>query len=358
MKITRIEKFKVVVPGRPGTASSPEFEKIDHCKAPVFIVRVHTDAGLAGVGETPRGVPDEEIDQGISALLGKDPMAMNLQALPVNRWSRAYVAFEGAIFDIVGKATERPAYMLLGGVFRDKILMNWWIGRQSPEDTARIAKKGWDMGFRSFKLKCALEDPNVERVAAIAEVTPDMQIVLDPNTRFRRFADAVRLARQLEGYNIACFEDPIPKWNPDWYAMLRQKLDIPIALHLGRPQDVIMAIKREAADYFCLGGSMVNFVKMASIAQAANIPVWHGAGLNLGILGWACNAHASAAAENCVLPGDGGGSQFVREDDLVLNAPPVQGGHMAVPQGPGLGVELDEEALERYTVSRGEGRTD
>jgi muconate cycloisomerase len=97
-----------------------------------------------------------------------------------------------------------------------------------------------------------------------------------------------------------------------------------------------------------LGGGMVQFVRNAAIAHAAGIPCWHGSGVDLGIMELSY-LHAAAAARNCVLGSDFVGS-WTREDDLILEGLHFEDGYAIVPQKPGLGCELDLEAIERYRI--------
>ena len=148
--------------------------------------------------------------------------------------------------------------------------------------------------------------------------------------------------------NIECFEDPVSRSNLDWYVLLREKLDFPLALHLGNHQDVINAVKREACDYLNLGGSMNSFKQGTAIAEAAGMPVWHGSGVGLGI-SEASYVHACAATKATTLSSDIVG-EMLRVDDLIVRPLAFEDGYFEVPQEPGLGVELDEEALERFGV--------
>jgi muconate cycloisomerase len=364
MKITRIEAFRVCVPVRPGTVHSPEFEDSCHqfnwqgrffAEMPKFVYRVQTDEGITGIGESYREVSDGAVKNNIRALLGLDVMKVNLRALPIP-FGREYDGFEVAVYDLVGKKFGVPVYQLLGGAYRDRVLMSYWTGRRTPQDVARIARQAQDAGFTSLKMKCALEDPHVERVEAIrASCGPGFGIVLDPNQRFEHPSSAMRLAKSLETYKIDCFEDPVPHWNLDWYRLLREKTSIPIALHVHAPygqkiEEMIQAIKLEAVDYFNLGAGLAHFVRMAEVADAAGIPVWHGSEVDLGILD-AASLHACAAVRNCTLPSDIVGT-LVREDDLIVEELEFCAGFAHVPEGPGLGVNLDEAALERYTIEK------
>lgn len=364
MKITRIEAFRVCVPVRPGTVHSPEFEDSCHpfdwhgrffAEMPKFIYRVETDEGITGIGESYREVSDDAVRQNIRALTGLDVMRLNLRALPIPS-GREYDGFETAIYDLAGKKLGVPVYQLLGGAFRDRVLMSYWTGRRTPQDAARIARGAKEAGFASLKMKCAREDPHLERVEMIrASCGPDFGIVLDPNQRFEHPSFAAQLAKSLEHYKIDCFEDPVPRWNLHWYRLLREKIAIPIALHVHTPygqkiEELIQAIKLEAVDYFNLSGGLAQFMRMAEVADAAGIPVWHGSEVDLGILD-AASLHACAAARNCTLPSDIIGT-LVREDDLISEPLEFSGGFARVPQGPGLGVSLDEAALERYTIEK------
>jgi len=187
-------------------------------------------------------------------------------------------------------------------------------------------------------------------VKAIQDNLPDASIVLDPNERFYDPQQTLRVAQQLAGREGIVFESPVPQDNLDWYVALRRELGIPIALHLIGAGDILAAIKRDAADCYNLSsGSPTDFVACARICEAAGCPVWHGSRMELGILDMA-HIHAAAAAQACTLPSDFVGNVF-REDDLILNPIRITDGCALVPDEPGLGVELDMAALERYRVA-------
>jgi muconate cycloisomerase len=322
---------------------------------PKFIYQIQTDENITGIGESYREVSDEAVRKNIAGLLGLNVMKLNLRNLPIP-YGREYDGFEVAIYDLVGKKLGVPVYQLLGGAYRDRILMSYWTGRRTPADLGRISRHAKEKGFSSLKMKCAMEDPHLERVEAIRTTCgADFGIVLDPNQRFEHPVFAARIARLLEVHKIDCFEDPVPRWNLSWYRLLRGETSIPIALHVHSPygqriEELIQAIKLEAVDYFNLGGGLAHFVRMAEVADAAGIPVWHGSEVDLGILD-AASLHACAATRNCTLPSDIVGT-LVREDDLISEPLSFCDGFAAVPQGPGLGVALDEAALERYTIEK------
>jgi muconate cycloisomerase len=357
MRITRIEKWKVVVPIKPDAANSPEYDSKDAVlssfwNVPKHVIRVHTDdSGIVGIGETGRGCPADQVEAAIAALTGKELERIDLQALPMPR-NGAYGALEMALYDAVGKRYGVTAARLLGAQVRDRVAVDYWTARRTPADLARKAREGKERGFHGIKIKCALEDPNVERLQAVAEaVGTGFKVTVDPNCRFHHPCHAVALADALGPLRqiVAVFEDPVPKDNLDWYVLLRQKLQVPVALHLGSGRQVFEAVKREAVDMLNISpGSMVEFVRQCYIAEQAGVPVWHGSGVDLGILDMSY-VQAGAAAPAATLPSDVVGN-FLREDDMIVEPIRIEGGYAVVPDRPGLGVELDEAAVKRYAV--------
>lgn len=120
------------------------------------------------------------------------------------------------------------------------------------------------------------------------------------------------------------------------------------AVHSSSEALLRQVVELGAADCVNLGGSMAEFVRLARLAGDAGLACWHESGLDLGIRD-ASYVHASFASEACTIAGDMVG-HLLREDDLVLSPLPITQGRFTLPQGPGLGVELDEEALKRYRI--------
>jgi muconate cycloisomerase len=373
MRITSTDIWTVVVPTIPGRVHSAVYGPAGWDMVPKHIIRVNTDEGLSGIGETSRGCPLESVQQLAAQIEGLDPRRMIPQQLPATGsldafdserhvldrwWEKAqagpaipgYDALEMAMFDLLGKYYDQPAHWFLGGAVRDRVPADYWIGHQTPEDAAANTRLAVERGFKGMKMKCTGDEPLVERCKAIWEVAgPEFELTIDPNTRFWRVNEALDMARQLVQWGkVKVFEDPMHKNNLDWYHLFRSHGVVPVALHLGSPMDIIQAIKAEAVDYLNLGGSMVQFVRNAAIAHAANIPCWHGSGNDLGIMEFSY-LQAAAAARNCVLGSDFVGS-WTRQDDLVVEGIQFEDGYALVPNKPGLGCELDMDAVERYRV--------
>ncbi len=349
MRVSQIESWQVVVPTKPEAVSSPEYPDavLDHFgEVPKFILRITTKSGFVGIGETGRGCPREHVDAGAKALHDLNLDQLPLWQLPIPRNS-AYDAFEMAIFDALGRARQVPAYVLLGGKYHDRVPVDWWMGLCTPEWTAERVREGKAKGFHGVKFKCKLELPNAERVAAIKEIAPDWTITLDPNERFYRPAGAFELARQLSGYRGILFESPVPQRRLDWYQRLRDQLGVSLALHLGTITDLLPALEMGCADVYNLNGSMTEFVTSTRAAHAAGCPVWRGSGVDLGIRD-AAYAQGCAATPAELWPSDI--LHFLRVDDLVEPGLIVENGHVVMTDAPGLGVEMDQAAVERYEV--------
>jgi muconate cycloisomerase len=350
LRITRVETFRVVVPMKPDSTTDPETaEESRFDLVPKTILKIHTDSGIVGIGESGRGEDYDAIRRNARFLEGKNAFDMNLAYLELP--ARAgYAAFEMALYDIVGKALGWPVYKLLGGLAQRKVLVSYWTGRRTPAGMRRVAERALAGGFTSIKMKAKQGDPVVESIAEIARVAPHIKVIFDPNTRYRSFADFLPVARELEKIgNVLVYEDPFDKNDFEGYRKLRREVKGHVVLHLGDPRAMIRAIREDACSAFNTGGNpgMASFVANAYLAGAAGMPVWHGSGNDCGIVD-ASYLHSCAAAPNCTLPSDI--LSFLREDDLIVEPIEIRSSYAIVSDKPGLGVELDEDAVRRYEV--------
>jgi muconate cycloisomerase len=353
LKITKVELFKVVVPMQPDIISSPELGPdalTEFPSLPKFIVKVHTDAGLIGIGETSREVDEKVVRRTSEAVTGKNILDFNLTRLDLPGWA-AYLGFETAFYDVVGKALGWPVWRLLGGKAQARVLVNYWCGRKNPTDIRRVAERAVKGGFQGIKVKGRPGDPIVKAVAAIAEVSPALKITVDFNAHYKTAEEFRPVGKGLDEIgNVLVMEDPIEKSDMAAYHRLRGEYKTPIALHLSDPRAMIRAIRADACAMFNTGPapSMASFVANAYLAGAAGIPVWHGSGHELGILD-AAMLHSCAAAPNCTLPSDI--LSYQRVDDLLVRPVEIRDSYATVPDKPGLGFELDEDAVKRYQVA-------
>ncbi len=367
MKITRVATVTVVVPLHEGSWHSPEFVpegysyggrwvRLHWPEYPIVLLKLHTDEGLVGLGEVPKGTAAEVVMRAAPFFENVELDAINLQELPLETmWfpnSAVYEGYEMALYDLLGKALGVPVYRLFGGKYRDRVAVSRCSGRMSPAYAAEFAQSVVAEGYTVLKMKATADDPVFERLQAIQKAVGDkLQIVVDPNQRFHHPHVLFQLTDRLRAAgisNVICYESPFTQDNLDWYVLARQKLTTPLALHLTTKRAVIEAVKREACDWLNIGGPLSTTHKQAAIAEGAVIPTWHGSGVGLGI-SEAAYAHVSAACQTMTLTSDICG-ESLRVDDLIQEPIVIENGHALVPEGPGLGVELDDDAVERYRV--------
>lgn len=343
MRIARIEYFKVFIPWqasyrepmrrwRAAAHTTPEEEDA------YVIVKVFTDDGLVGIGEGDRSLTATQ-QQG-ERLLRKSPLELDPWKLG-RPWAHA-------CFDLLGKALGVPVYRLLGTKVHERVPFAFWSPYETPEQTARHAEEGAARGFKVHKIKARPWDA-VEQVKAIhAAAGPEYAVRIDPNCTFEQPAAAVRIARQLEDYNVECLEDPVTQTRPEWNRLIREKTTIPVALHHSDPANVLRHIKAEAIDYLNVGGTVERVFRAAHLAEAAGIPIWLQLEGHCYDIQTAFNLHLNAVLPNATLPQDT--LPFLREASVVTEPLWPVDGYVAVPERPGLGIELDEAAVARYCV--------
>jgi muconate cycloisomerase len=373
LRITKITATPVVVPSRMDSIMSPELED-DWSKAPgigkstglstakladlpKYILRLETDGGVIGFGETYRDVSVDNLRRNARALIGIDALDLQWSALPIPH-DREYDGFELAIYDLAGKALDLPVYQLLGGRCRDRVECSMWTGRRTPSDAGRKAFEGMQRGFDAIKFKCNQHDD----VSAWAREVqnrcgPNMKMIFDPNQRWDPLDFAAEEMQKLNrgGFNVLGIEDPVDRKKLGDYRKLRE-IGMKVVLHVALPyceygqraEDALAGLKEDALDAFNFNGSMAAFVKLANLAQLAGKPCWHGSEVDLGLLE-AGYVHAAACANACTWPSDIFG-RLVREHDLLKSPLKFDGKNILVPTAPGLGVELDESAIEKYRV--------
>lgn len=366
-KIDSIRATPVRVPAKPDSLNSPGIEETDVQFAARFrtggswtdfpleikwIVELRTAGGQRGCGETYRGVTAEELQNVLPGLLGLDVLKTNWRRLPCSA-PRAYDAVETAVLDLAGRLLGVPIHQLLGGAVRDRIECSGWTGRRTPADAGRKAAEALARGHRVFKFKCAAGDNLPEWFAAIRERCGDqIKILLDPNQRWSTVDGTRQAMAGVPREMMFGLEDPIDRQDYAGYRTLREELKVPMLLHVSLPyahqgqraEDVLRALP--VVDGFNFNGPMFGFLRLAAVAELAGLTCWHGSEVDLGLLEVSA-LHAAAAAANCTIPSDLFG-ELVRENDLIEPGIRWENGHALVPNGPGLGVELDDAAVARY----------
>lgn len=334
MKITDIEYRTISIPFIPAIQ---EHWDMDY---PTTLVWVYTDEGLTGLGESNSLNSDitDQADAIAERYIGKNLWDIDLA-------SESF-AFQCAFYDLAGQALGVPSHKLIGEKYRDKVELAYWSPPMPAEVTAAEAERAAKMGFRVHKLK-ARSANIVETARLIREACgPDFQIRVDPNTEFGDLETGIRLARELEPYNIEVYEDPIRFEDLSLYRRLREEVEVPVARHLGAPQGILENIRADAVDAVNMGGNVAGLRKSAAVAEAADLPIWVQIFAFGSCVASTFAAHIASTLPNCTMPIDE--LPHIRVDDLSGGSMVLSNGAIVLSDAPGLGVSLDMDAVERY----------
>ena len=303
--------------------------------------KVTTDTGHVGWGETViHYTYGRTTDESVQRVLGESPAKwMNDDSIGAG--------LQMALFDVVGKILEVPVYELIGTKVRDTVPISWWSIDASPQKWAAEAKDAAACGYTSFKNKVRPWWDIVEQVDAICNVVPqEFKLDLDPNASFRDAATALPIMEKLAKYdNVAMFETPIPQEHIADNKRIRAETDRPIAMHFGSPPYTVN-IRESVCDGFVISGGKSDVVRQGLLSAEADLPFWLqivGTGLTTtwaGHLG-AVLTHATWPAITCI---------NIYSHHLLTKPVEVVDGCHRIPDAPGLGVEVDEDAVERYRV--------
>ena len=335
MKITDIE----IIPTFPriaerNAAYTARFHDMNH----LTVFKVHTDTGVVGYGEFRCTPPPRSY---VEPLIGRSPFDFINNTLNPG--------LGGALYDVMGKYLDVPAYKLMGQKVRDAVSVAAWTRTASPELFAAEVLRAVAEGYTIFKMHtCAYYDV-IEQTQAVQEVAPPgFKIHYDFNSN-RTLAAVLPIIRELERFPVVGYiEDPLAAHDLDGWRRLREQTRLPIIMHkapVGHLQELLLG----AADSYMLGSSIgETLIQGMAYGQAnAQVSVQFGGG---GTLAKALTLHVMA-----VLPTATGHSVNLDdqyEEDIATERIPVIEGFSPVPEGPGLGVEVDEEALARVAANK------
>ncbi|MBX3015359.1 MAG: mandelate racemase/muconate lactonizing enzyme family protein [Caldilineaceae bacterium] len=372
------EKFRVwqvVVPARQDILSTSAGKSAVYTgsvtwpEMPIHLIEGVTSAGFTAIGESGRGTERDVVEATLRDLLGRNlldftPATVWLQefdpvglppSYPIYSWhasqGKSYELLEALWLDAVGKAAGLPAHQLLGGAVRKAVPTDFWVNRPEATTLAALVHEASERGLRGMKMKSNLAGDTVHALVAIAADVPhDFRFTLDPMTAWRSMREAARYFEALAKLPFAIqIEDPFP-WRAvdDWHKA-RQIAPLTIACHARDEATLQLSLREGLADTYNLGGGgAYDFLQMAPVVAFGQKDCWQGSSLELGVLQHV-RLHAAACARNCVLPSDMQ-SEWVREHTLITPRMAYADACALVPDRPGLGVELDHEAVKRYTT--------
>jgi muconate cycloisomerase len=371
MSPTRIESIvahEVIVPGRAGAVDSPSLGRFADAwdEKPIVLLEFRLSDGIVALGEVGRGPAIADVAPWLEQLIGLELRGLDLGVLPSSfrngYWaglltshppalydspSPVTYAFEMALYDWMGKRAGCRMADLLGGAVRDRVPVDAWCGRQTPDDLRRIVTAAKTRGFHGIKMKSKIGDPTVAQVRAIKEAGgDDFGVTIDPMWQWLSPHDALHMLKQLEAFSNLRIEDPFPWEQPEMWQRVRQVCAVPLVLHTRHMGVLKHGLQHGTADNFNCSGYVAEFLALAHAVEVAGYCCWHGSSLELGV-GQAAVLHAAASARSCTLPSDLQ-SAYIREHTLVTWDWPYEDGTLPLPPGPGLGVELDHDAVQHY----------
>lgn len=384
MKLAKCETFKISVPSRRDhTWASKMSTPIGHHA----VVRVETDDGLVGWGESPAGetwggsdmryygeTPETVChmieDHLFPAIGGMDPVQIGMihhrmdKVVKGNPYAKA--ALDIAIYDIMGKALNRPVCDLLGGDYRDGIEVAHSLGIMPVDRCIEEAKIAVAEGVLTIKCKTGLDAKrDVELVRRLREeVSETVKIRVDGNEGYGSVSEAVRVTKAQEEYNILLCEQPLMGARD--LARVAERIDSPVMADESAwtMRDIIELDSLSAAQciscYVTKPGGLYRAKQQGDLAAAYRLYCDIGGSIELGI-GNAANLHLGAALPNAILPsvcpvskpeGHAGpevaGIYYL--DDVVSEAFDFADGKVMRPKGPGLGIAVDTDKIKAYAL--------
>jgi L-alanine-DL-glutamate epimerase-like enolase superfamily enzyme len=369
VRILSIETIPVLVPIRP------EFQIRGslgyHLESPFVILKVHTDEGLIGLGEvscTPVWSGEDAVTaiHVISnflgpALEGEDPRDIERLTVKMRRTVAGHPftksGIEIALWDILGKAAGLPVYRLLGGAVRERVPIKMSVSGAEPRRAAELATWAMSKGLKALKVKVGIEpEGDVVRVKAVRQaIGPSIRMGVDANGGWSVRVAIGTIRRMADECNIYFAEQPVAPLDVQWLADVRRNITVPVMADEScyTLQDAMAITRAGAADilsvYAGKGGGIGPARKMAAVAEAAGLTCTVGSNLEMGIAS-AAMAHLATAT-----PGIGAEEfpcdilgPLAYEHDLLTEPLDFCDGSVRAPDGPGLGVTLDEQMLARY----------
>jgi galactonate dehydratase len=352
-------------------------------------VRVYTDQGLTGTGETLDTIGAEDIINKFlgPGLAGRDPLDIEAIYWDMYSWRQVpggippvfmrgagggpYIAalsgIEMALWDLAGKALGLPIYRLMGGRIRDKVAVYFHSG--DPQDAASLVKRSGVRGIKTaidsvtdrdnqirgrdpgkiwnWTLTNGQIDDIVKHVASMREALgPDIDLMLECHTRYDA-ESAIQIAKAVEPYRPTWLEEPVPSDNVDAMAMVRSHTRIPIACgenvysRFGfRPFLEKQAVSIIQPDMAKCGG-LWEGRKIAAMAEVYHIPIApHGVATTLGKVAY---AHVCSTVPNFMILEWAHYGQ--KPYDEVTTPPNYSAGFVQVPDSPGIGIEVRDEVV-------------
>ena len=326
-----------------------------------ILVKVHTDAGIVGVGEACPALPITGETQAAclavardarELVIGRDPTSIEAILKSFGPFFHTApsvcAAYDMALYDIVGKMAGLPVFRLLGGD-RTTFETDRTVSIDSPKVMAARAKGFAERGFRTIKVKVGQDpDEDVARVEAVREaVGPGAKLRIDANQGWT-VPQAISTLKRMERFGVQFAEQPVVAWDIAGLKTVKDESPIPVMADeaVFRPEDALKLVKAEACHYMNIklmkAGGIANAVRIAHIADAADIRCMVGC-MNESRVALTAAAHCVASQANIVFSDLDGNEEHTT--DPVVDGMAVKDGMIVLSEKPGLGVDVDPAFL-------------
>jgi L-alanine-DL-glutamate epimerase-like enolase superfamily enzyme len=371
MKITRVEVFPIgMAYARPYAQATGVTEL-----ARRVVVKMHTDEGIIGWGEASTVLPNRTgesapviaiviLNHLAPLLVGENPLDIQrvmqkLRQASMDKYGFLYskAAIDIALHDIAGKAYGVPVASLLGGVVRTSMGVSRSVPLKSPQEVAKEAEKLVKTGYKLITVKGGIDPAaDLQRVRAVREaVGDDFPVEVDANQGYRPDVAIQTLSKMEERWGIFNIEQPCAWWDIAGMAAVRQALKMTVTADESvlTPAEAMNFVRFHAADCFTIKvakcGGLLQAKRIAAVADAAGLSCNMGSEHPAGI-GTAAMAHCWASTPE-IIDSIGYGSPLERFQDDILKEPlHFENGEVHLPEGVGLGIEVDEEKLAKYAI--------
>ncbi|MCP4021040.1 MAG: mandelate racemase [Desulfobacteraceae bacterium] len=370
MKITHLELFHITIPFSKPYKLSKLYGTVYNADA--VILKMHTSDGLVGWGEAdPMNPFTDETPETVMAVIrdliaplltGKDPTQIAMIESDLDKRVHGHLTARGAVnmalFDIVGKKYQVPAYTFIGGIRHHQLPLLGPIGSGTPDQDAKAIDELLEQGYGTVMIKMgALPiDQEIERLKSAVKLFGDkIKIVLDANQGWQ-YKDALKLARVTQEFTPVLLEQPISRNNLEGLAIICEQSACPVSVDesLVTLQDAANIIRQKSADVFSIkvskNGGLSKSLKVANVAGGFGLTCLMNSMLEFGIT-QAASLQLGCTLDNLVDCGHAYMSVLRMSDDITDFDQNILKAVVTVPDKPGLGVEIDEKKLKKYLVS-------
>ena len=361
MKIIDVKTYPVVYPVQDPFSNGMRTTR----QRPFGIVEVITDAGISGWGEGTT-VPTRRALE--SQVIGRNPFhyAVIWQGLHSQGIDTGAISgIDIALWDIMGKATQQPIHALLGGAFRDRVqaYATGLFRRERADPTAALvaeAKSYADAGFKAMKMKVGFgPDYDIKNVAAVRRAIGEhIALAVDANCAYDR-GSAIAVGQRLAENNLLWFEEPISADDVEGYIEIRRALNVRIsgAEQLRGHRAFRRMLQERALDIVqpdvSICGGFTEFQKIAAMASANHVSVFphmFGTAIRLAATLQLLAALPDSPQAQVPFPAllEFDMSENALRTELAREPLRHHDGIVAIPQAPGLGIEINREVLAHY----------